>query len=149
MEATSYETPSPTDAWLWLDIQWLWAPIRHTCTGENEAIRNIYHTRDISFLIVSKSREDTQQRRIHNKQITLNRLHFLAMLNENGEKKLFCNTFKLNEEVMNSELKLGQHNVPFVYSPMEMNRQNALNGSRSCIAYDMIFRITAAIDIEP
>lgn len=50
---------------------------------------------------------------------------------------------------MNSELKLGQHNVPFVRSPIEMNRQNALNGSRSLIAYDMIFRITAAIDIEP
>lgn len=49
---------------------------------------------------------------------------------------------------MNSELKLGQHNN-FVHSPMEMNRQNALNGSRSLIAYDMIFRIVAAIDIEP
>lgn len=50
---------------------------------------------------------------------------------------------------MNSKLKQGKHNVPFVSSPMKINRQNALNGSRSLTAYDMIFRIMAAIDIEP
>lgn len=57
--------------------------------------------------------------------------------------------FKLNEEVVNFELMLVQRNAPPACSPIEMNRQNALNGSRSIIAYDMIFRTVAAIDIEP